>query len=85
MGERVEAEAEVPVEQMGFPSTITPQTLSRIEEIIDALSHEDALRIFIYAKEGITNSTVAIKKLELTQKRFYTRLKQLLDAGVLEK
>ena len=85
MSERVEVEAEVPVEQMGLPSTITPQTLSRIGEIIDAISHEDAIKIFIYAKDGITNSTLAIKKLGLTQKRYYTRLRQLVKVGVLEK
>jgi len=73
------------VEQIGLPSTLSPQMLSKMREIIDALSHEDAIKIFIYAKDGITNSTMAIKKLGLTQKRYYTRLKQLLEAGLLEK
>ena len=85
MDESVEVEAEVPVEQIGLPSTLSPQMLSKMREIIDALSHEDAIKIFIYAKDGITNSTMAIKKLGLTQKRYYTRLKQLLEAGLLEK
>ena len=85
MDESVGVEAEVPVEQIGLPSTLSPQMLSKMREIIDALSHEDAIKIFIYAKDGITNSTMAIKKLGLTQKRYYTRLKQLLEAGLLEK
>jgi len=85
MDESVEVEAEIPVEQIGLPSTLSPQMLSKMREIIDALSHEDAIKIFIYAKDGITNSTMAIKKLGLTQKRYYTRLKQLLEAGLLEK
>ena len=78
-------ESQIPVEQLGVSSEVSPQTLSMIKNILDALAHEDAIKIFIYAKNGITNSTVAIRDMELTQKRYYTRLKLLLDAGILEK
>jgi hypothetical protein len=43
------------------------------------------MRIFLLAKKGISNSNKAIKELDLTPKRYYSRLKALVDSGVLEK
>jgi sugar-specific transcriptional regulator TrmB len=83
--EASEAENQIPAEHLEVASEVSPQTLSKIKDILDALAHEDAIKIFNYAKDGITNSTVAIRDLGLTQKRYYTRLKLLLDAGILEK
>ncbi len=53
--------------------------------ILDALGHEDALAIFMYAEKGIKSSKVAIEELGLTQKRFYSRLKELIEVGLIEK
>jgi predicted transcriptional regulator len=53
--------------------------------ILDALGHEDALAIFMYAERGIKSSKVAIEELGLTQKRFYSRLKELIEVGLIEK
>ena len=83
--ESAETENQIPVEQLGISSEVSPQTLAMMKNILDALAHEDAIKIFNYAKDEITNSTVAIRELGLTQKRYYTRLKLLLDAGILEK
>jgi len=54
-------------------------------KIMEALSNEDSVNLFFYAKDGIGSSTDAIRALRLTQKRYYTRLKLLLDAGLIEK
>lgn len=54
-------------------------------KIMEALSNEDSVNIFFYAENGIESSTTAIKALGLTQKRYYTRLKSLLEAGIIEK
>jgi DNA-binding HxlR family transcriptional regulator len=54
-------------------------------KILDALGNEDALSIFIYVEKGMASSKVAIQELGLTQKRFYSRLKELIDVGLLEK
>jgi predicted transcriptional regulator len=54
-------------------------------EILDALGNRDALSIFIYVDKGMTSSKVAIHELGLTQKRFYSRLKELIDVGLVEK
>jgi predicted transcriptional regulator len=43
------------------------------------------MRIFLLAEKGISNSNKAIKELDLTPKRYYSRLKDLVDRKVLEK
>jgi len=53
--------------------------------ILDALGHEDALAIFFYTEKGIKSSKLAIEELGLTQKRFYSRLKELIEVGLIEK
>ena len=63
----------------------SPKTILQMGQILEALAHEDALAIFMYARNGISNSTEAIKKLGLTQKRYYSRLKPLLDTRMLER
>lgn len=54
-------------------------------EILDALGNQDALSIFIYVEKGMTSSKLAIQELGLTQKRFYSRLKELIMVGLIEK
>jgi len=59
--------------------------IKNLEKIFSSLGSEDALKIFQEAKEGIRNSTETKKKLGLTQKRYYTRLNELLKVGLLQK
>lgn len=56
-----------------------------MEMILSALANEDALKIFQAARDGIISSTKTIKGLGLTQKRYYSRLNQLMNAGLIEK
>lgn len=60
-------------------------TFDHMIKILTALSNEDALSIFFYLKNGVGSSKDAIQILNLTQKRFYSRLKDLLDVGLIEK
>jgi len=60
-------------------------TLTYLEGIFSALSSVDALNIFYAAENGIESSTQTIKELNLTQKRYYTNLKRLIDAGLVER
>ena len=60
-------------------------TLTYLEGIFSALSSVDALNIFYAAEDGIESSTQTIKELNLTQKRYYTNLKRLIDAGLVER
>lgn len=59
--------------------------IAEIGRILNALAHEDALKIFIAAKVGITVPTRTIKELGLTQKRYYTRLRELMNVGLIER
>jgi len=50
-----------------------------------ALSHPDTLKILYLAGIGIENSKYAIEELGLTQKRYYSRLRELIDTGLVRK
>lgn len=59
--------------------------ISELSGILNSLANDDALNIFIAAQKGITKSTQTIKELELTQKRYYTRLGSLMKVGLVER
>jgi len=64
------------------PST---EALEQCIDIFSTFANLDTMRIFLLAEKGISNSNKAIKELDLTPKRYYSRLKALVDSGVLEK
>jgi len=64
------------------PST---ETLEQCIDIFSTFANLDTMRIFMLAEKGISNSNKAIKELGLTPKRYYSRLKALVDSGALEK
>lgn len=59
--------------------------LTQIAKILSSLANEDAIKIFIAARGGIVKSTTTIDELGLTQKRYYTRLNELITNGLVEK
>ena len=61
------------------------ETISTSKNIFSVLSREDSLRMFIIAKDGLKISPSIIDKLEITPKAYYKALKQLRDAGLIEK
>ena len=63
----------------------TVTAFNEMVRILDSLGHEDALAIFMYTERGIKSSKLAIEELGLTQKRFYSRLKELIEVGLVEK
>ena len=63
----------------------SPETLEQCIDIFSMFANLDTMRIFMLAEKGIGNSNKALKGLGLTPKRYYSRLKELVDAGVLEK
>ena len=50
-----------------------------------ALSHPDSLKILYLAGIGIKNSTYAMEELGLTQKKYYSRLRELIDTDLVRK
>lgn len=61
------------------------ESYARMERALSTLANRDALKIFQMAKDGISSSTDAIKKLNLTQKRYYMRLSDLIKANLIQK
>jgi len=53
--------------------------------LFKVLSKPDALEIFLLADEGIENSTYAIEELGFSSKRYYARLRELVDMGFVKK
>jgi hypothetical protein len=70
---------------VNLPLDVSMTTFDNLLRILNALSNTDALAIFLYAKDGISNSKETIHKLRMTQKRFYTRLSSLVDVNLIEK
>jgi predicted transcriptional regulator len=68
-----------------YPLDVSIDAFYELVKILNALGNEDALAIFLYAADGIPSSKDAIRTLQLTQKRFYTRLKDLIDVNLINK
>ena len=68
-----------------YPLDMSMRSFADMAKIMNALGNEDAFAIFLYSKDSICSSKDAIRTLGLTQKRFYTRLKDLLDNKLIEK
>jgi predicted transcriptional regulator len=64
---------------------ISDLALEEFLKIIKVLRNEDSLNIFLISEKGITGSKVDIRNFGLTQKRFYLRVKELIDVGLIEK
>ncbi|MCS7119729.1 MAG: hypothetical protein RMJ07_01050 [Nitrososphaerota archaeon] len=58
---------------------------TELERLFTAAASVDALKIFYAAKDGISNSTRIITDLNLTPKKYYTNLRRLIEAGLVEK
>jgi len=54
-------------------------------KLFSIFSNFDTLRLFLHARKGIKNSKKVMEELNLTPKRYYTRLKELTKIGILEK
>ena len=59
--------------------------LTQLTEVLSVLSKNDALTIFLMANEGIKSELDTPTKIGLTKKQYYTRLKQLVDLGLITK
>lgn len=59
--------------------------ITEIGRILSSVASEDAIKIFLAAKAGIRRSTNTMKKLDLTPRKYYLRLNELISAGLIEK
>ena len=58
---------------------------NKLGSLFKILSKPDALRLLFFADQGIMNSTHAMEELGLSQKKYYTRMKDLLDEDLIIK
>jgi len=68
-----------------IPVGISDLALEQFLNIIRVLKNEDSLNIFLISEKGISSSNENIRNLGLTKKRFYLRVKELIDVGLIEK
>lgn len=62
-----------------------PKLVNRVTDLLNILSKKDALEIFLLAKDGLKAEADTPQKIGLTRKQYYTRLKQLVDNGLIDK
>jgi predicted transcriptional regulator len=66
-------------------SSLDRELVNKTTNILSILSKKDALSIFLLAKDGLRAETNTPQKVGLTRKQYYTRLKQLVDSGLIDK
>ncbi|MEM4726725.1 MAG: hypothetical protein QXD04_00520 [Candidatus Bathyarchaeia archaeon] len=64
---------------------ISELALEEFIKIVKVLGNQDSMNIFLFSEKGITSSKETLKAIGLTQKRFYSRIKDLIDVGLIEK
>jgi DNA-binding PadR family transcriptional regulator len=61
------------------------EAIAGFQNLLCLLSKRDNLKMFAIAKEGLMISNSTLDTLRITPKRYYRALKQLKDAGLIEK
>ena len=64
---------------------VAPVITGELSTLFRLLSNSDALKILSRTGMGIENSTYAIEELNLTTKRYYSRLKELINTDLVRK
>lgn len=59
--------------------------LDKVMQILSLLSKSDAMIMFLASQYGLESRQDTHVQLGLTKKQYYTRLKQLVDLGLIEK
>ena len=65
--------------------TANQEAIVGFQNLLSLLSRRDNLKMFAIAKEGLMISSSTLDTLRITPKKYYTSLKQLKDAGLIEK
>jgi hypothetical protein len=64
---------------------IDQDVVKNSSKLLSVLSKKDNLTLFIFAKRGLKAGTSTVDKMGVSRKIYYTRLKQLMNAGLVEK
>jgi hypothetical protein len=66
-------------------AVLEQKSVNQITSLLSILSKKDAFSIFLLAKDGLKGETDTPQRIGLTRKQYYTRLKQLVDTGLIDK
>lgn len=55
------------------------------KKIFALFSNDDALKIFIKAKDGVSASSITHTQMKIPSKTYYLKLKKMMDIGLIEK
>jgi DNA-binding PadR family transcriptional regulator len=66
-------------------TAIRQEIVSTSRSLFSILSRNDSLKMFVVAKDGLKISPSILYELEMSPKRYYRALKQLKDAGLIDK
>ena len=75
----------IDVNEIKLSPLLASATMETMLDIFNVLSKKDAMTIFLLARDGLEAETEAPYKIGLTRKQYYTRLKQLVDLGLIER
>ena len=70
---------------MGTESLTDQEAMKSSTKLLSVLSKKDNLSMFIFAKDGLRAESSTLQNLGLSKKVYYTRLRQLIDAGLISK
>jgi predicted transcriptional regulator len=66
-------------------TTISTDAVDFSLKLFSTISKPDNLKFFLEAKDGVKINIAALTRMKLSRKRYYKALKQLRDAGLIEK
>ena len=67
------------------PSPSASEVTLRVLEVYETLSNRDSFEIFVLTSFGIDASTTTWRNHGFSKKRYYQRLKRLVDIGLVQK
>jgi predicted transcriptional regulator len=70
---------------MGTELLTDQEAMKSSTKLLSVLSKKDNLSMFIFAKNGLKAESSTLQNLGLSRKVYYTRLRQLIDAGLISK
>ena len=70
---------------MGTELLTDQEAMKSSTKLLSVLSKKDNLSMFIFAKDGLKAESSTPQSLGLSRKVYYTRLRQLIDAGLIGK
>lgn len=73
------------ISNIDLSQDLTATQLKELSKLFSVLSKVDSLTIFLHSKQGLKSSIDNLQNIGLSRKKYYTRLKQLVNSGLIKK